>query len=228
MVDNLIWFGDSWPAGNSLRDRTDAFPIVVGNNLGIDSINYAVDGSSQSELIVQFNNWKQEHYNPDKKYILIACLTNDNRFYWKDDTAWFTVLPSGVHRENVKSFYKHTYNEDAINFYSNCCIGNLRYLCNELNVPLLFIRNFKNMEEDLRAQSLMDIGLLQVLLDDPTADWGIVKEKISMTATAHLFNIVAHPINSNVHPNVAGHKKIADIVANKLNEFIIQTKRGKL
>jgi hypothetical protein len=219
-VDHLVWFGDSWPSG-SPGPIDQAFPALVGNNLGITSLNYSVPGSSIPELLIQFARWKTQYYDRDKNYILIACLTNDNRFYWKDDD-WFTIAPWRSEVDDSKYFYKHTYNREAVEFYNTCCIGHLKNLSNECNLPLYFLRNFKNMDEDCKKHSLFDTGLAQFLVDAPHAIWSpdcredlktqILKGQIGKG----LFTDCAHP-------NTHGHKKIADILTDKLQLKIDST-----
>jgi hypothetical protein len=216
-VDHLVWFGDSWPAGVP-GSIDQAFPALIGNNLGITSLNYSRPGSSIPELLIQFNQWKTQGYQTDKKYILIVCLTNDNRFYWKNDGGWFNVSPWNAEFENSKYFYKHTYNREAVDFYNTCCIGHLKNLTSECNIPLYFLRNFKNMHDDCKRHSIFDTGLVQFLLDNPDAIWSedmktqIVKEKIGKG----LFTDCAHP-------NAHGHKKLADLLTDKLQVIINST-----
>ena len=216
-IDHLVWFGDSWPAG--LPGPIDqAFPALVGNNLGITSQNYSRPGSSIPELLIQFDQWKAQEYDQDKNYILIACLTNSNRFYWKDDNDWFTVRAGSIEFENAGYFYKHTYNREAVEFYNASCIGHLKNLSNECDAALYFVRNFKNINEHSEKHSLSDIGLVQFLLDNPDAIWSddlkkqIVKERIGKG----LFTDCAHP-------NAHGHKKIADLLTDKLQLKIDST-----
>ena len=208
-IDQLVWFGDSWPAG--VPGPVDqAFPAVVGEYLGITSLNYARPGSSIPELLIQFNQWKTQDYDRDKNYILIACLTNSNRFYWKDD-KWFTVGYYLRHDSSVENFYKYAYDQEAVDFYNICCIGHLKSLCNDLHIPLCLVRNFESMYTDFKNHSLLDTGLIQFLLDTPNAIWGedikkqIVKEQIGKG----LFTNCAHP-------NADGHKKLADLLTDKL------------
>jgi hypothetical protein len=209
-VDHLVWFGDSWPAGVP-GTKDHAFPALVGNNLGIESLNYSRPGSSIPELLIQFDQWKTQDYHKDKNYILIACLTNSNRFYWNDDYRWFTVGNYLHHDTSVEKFYKHSYNQEAVDFYNSCCIGHLKSLCNDLNISLYLVRNFESMYTDFKNNSLSDTGLVQFLLDDPDAIWRddlkkqITKEKIGKG----LFTDCAHP-------NACGHKKIADLLTDKL------------
>jgi hypothetical protein len=213
-VDKLVWFGDSWPAGDPNPSGL-TFPNLVGKNLNISSLNYARSGASIPQLISQFIEWKNNVYDSKKDYILIACLTNENRFYWKNDNNWFTIAPYAIESENVQSFYKHTYNIEAVDFYNMCCIGHLKNLCNELNVPLYFLRNFKHMNEELISQSLLDIGLIQFLLDNPDAVWSPqLKDQIKY---GQLGKGLFSPC---IHPNLAGHTKIASILTDKLRTII--------
>ena len=209
-VDHLVWFGDSWPAGFP-GSIDQAFPALVGNNLGITSQNYSRPGSSIPELLIQFNQWKTQDYDKDKNYILIACITNSNRFYWRDDDQWFTVGYYLKHENSVENFYKNAYDQEAVDFYNISCIGHLRSLCNDLRIPLYLVRNFESMYVDLTHHSLFDTGLIQFLLDTPTAIWGedIKKQILKEQIGKGLFTDCAHP-------NAHGHKKLADLLTDKL------------
>jgi hypothetical protein len=213
-IDYLVWIGDSWTAGFP-GPAEKSFPALVGNNLGINVCNYARPGSSIPELLIQFDQWKSSEYFPDKNYILIACITGNNRFYWKNDD-WFTVAPWDATADNVKNFYKHAYNKEAVDFYNTSCIGNLKNLCNDLNIPLYLIRNFEHMFKDCEKYSLFDTGLLQFLLDDNNIVWNNdIKNQIKDE------QIGKGLFTSCGHPNDAGYKKIADVLTDKLR-FIIE------
>jgi hypothetical protein len=222
-IDHLVWFGDSWPAGVP-GPLDQAFPTLVGNNLKITSLNYSRPGSSIPEVVRQFYEWKTNDYDPNKKYILIVCLTNNDRFYWKNDN-WFTVAPWIVYdalhdpgnpgAAEVINFYKHSYNKEALDFYNTCCIGHLKNLSNEWSIPLYFVRNFENMSDDCKKNSLLDTGLLQFLLDNNNVFWSDhIKHGVR---EGHIGKGL---FEKCLHPTAAGHKKIADILTDKLRLII--------
>lgn len=221
-VDELVWFGDSWPAGVGISNTKLSFPYLVGNSLDIHTLNYANAGSSIPDMVQQVIRWRNYDYDSSKNYILIACLTSENRFSWKpdDNDKWFTIAPWAVDKsydfnEDVKKFYMYSYNQEAVEFYNKCCVGYLKNLCNEINVPLYLLRNFKGMDEEHRSHSLLDNGLVQFLLDDLNAEWSVnLKKQISAT-------IVGKGLFTKcVHPNIYGHKKIANILTDKLRGII--------
>jgi hypothetical protein len=212
-VDQLVWFGDSWPAGVP-GTRDQAFPALVGNNLDVSSLNFSIGGTSIPGMIFQFEQWKNNAYDPDKHYVLIACLTNNNRFLWKKDQDWFTVMPGNADQTNVSDFYRYSYDSEIIDFYNQCSIGYLKNLCDELSVTLYFLSNFENIAEDLKNQALTDRGLLQLLLDDPKIVWKNKKQ---------ILDANTQWLTDCGHPTADGHKKIADVLTDKLRLIIDKT-----
>jgi hypothetical protein len=71
------------------------------------------------------------------------------------------------------------------------------------------------MDEEHRSHSLLDNGLVQFLLDNLNAEWSVnLKKQISAT-------IVGKGLFTKcVHPNIYGHKKIANILTDKLRGII--------
>jgi hypothetical protein len=215
-IDYLVWLGDSWPHGFPGKIE-DAFPSIVANRLSIPSLNYSIPGSSIPALITQFDKWKSDNYSKNKNYLIIACLTNDQRFFWKNDISWFNILPSGISK-SAKNFYQYAYNAEAVSFYNKCCIGNLENLCRKINVPLYFLNNFKNIDTELEYQSLLKIGLAQFLAGDTDIQWDAdtIQQLVDGRINNSLFSI--RPIG--IHPNALGHDKIANELTDRLKEII--------
>ena len=71
------------------------------------------------------------------------------------------------------------------------------------------------MDEDNRLHSLLDIGLVQLLLDDLNAEWSLkLKNEIKSNSQGKEF------FTNCTHPNIYGHKKIANILTEKLKLII--------
>ena len=84
-MTTLRFFGDSWPAeGGEINTITnsdvESFPTLVGQALGLETINFGVSGSSQPFMLHQLIN------SPIKSGdYAVFCLTSPSRkFYYND------------------------------------------------------------------------------------------------------------------------------------------------
>lgn len=214
MIDEFIWLGDSWPAGAELEKinadpSKSAFPILVGNQLSISSTNLAVSGTSIAENVIVLNNWLTNQYDPNKKYCVIVCITGMHRFYWSDNNGWFTV-GAWLETPQVKKFYAYSFDKESVTFYNTMALGYIQAQCLSRGIKIFFVKNFGEQTVSGVGPFLLDNTLQSYLLDSlenipALFDKGLMKGQ-------QFFE----PLD--LHPNLKGHQKLADIITDKLKD----------
>jgi len=112
-MDNLLVFGDSWPAGAELENRQDRFPVIMAKILNVNLIDLSKDGTSIGYGVYAFLNFLSQQHNPAENYRLLFCLTEPQRDFLLDNGN-FTHMT--VNSKNSKSiiYYKHIWSQDQM------------------------------------------------------------------------------------------------------------------
>jgi len=226
------WFGDSWVAGDELEFQVDStqvknhtFAGLVSQHAGAEMINLSACGSGVNYMLTEFARCKDQ-IDPANDLVFF-CLPPSHRNGTFDELGNFlNILPSGYskHRPHphTKEWYKY-FDNPYQRLYNYDLTTNLLYLwCKQLNISAYFLNIFTTEAESLIScipdsswliprdrclaefiLNIIDNQYGAVIVDDnpdlTNKDWAVQSE---------LVNRYIHPLFC--HPNVEGHKKIAE------------------
>jgi len=236
----FYWFGDSWVFGDelSINDRnTQVFAKIISDHFQAECINLSICGSSINSLTHEFI--KIASTIDPKKDIVFFGLTSNIRISIFDETGLKNILPSGYDKHNLhphtKEWYKY-FDSSTQRVYNYDCNTNLLYLlCKELGIQCYFYNIF----------TTVDLGVFDYI---PLENWLIPKNKCIAEYILPVIDIKNQglivddcpEITSEqwheqkvyvdkyikpcyCHPNIAGHKKIAEELIKCLNYKTKQT-----
>jgi hypothetical protein len=225
----FLAFGDSWPAGIKLEDKSVAFPVLIANNLGMESNNLSEPATSIEHAVMALLHFLENTYDANDEYIALCCLTDSSRnMIWEPNvgriidppkTFW---APSCFTREiqinnphpSVAQYYKYIQTDrmDLYNYTKNIIF--FQTMCDKFGIKLFFVNNFDMI--DLQFKLTKDIVMYGKTLREivkssnykETVD--VNKEFQNRTDESKQY------IDQAGHPSIDGHKQIA----NELTEWI--------
>ena len=207
MIKNLAVFGDSWPAGEELKDPSStAFPVLLSHRLGLTLHDFSQPATSIEHALRKF---LQSHRVWQHDTMVLFCLTNYARSMRIESHKEIEIYPK--HRtEDSINYYKFIYSNELGMFNQLKAILLVQSLCALSGVPLVMITNWNDVtDHDLVDHSkIYPQSMVEIL--------GIPNLESEQFRYIDAKNIYIHP-NQN-HPNVLGHQLIAD----KLYEWIQQ------
>jgi hypothetical protein len=237
----FYWFGDSWLAGEELQLTVPAdqrknytFAKIVSDHYQVDCVNLGENGLSPDIFPLRFSQIVNRLQPGDTVFF---CLSSSHRTILLDDSGHERqIMPDYNTNSNrhpyAKEWYKYfdTKHQRIYNFDRTV---DLLYLwCQSLGVRCCFLNLFTTEPEELMnivpesawiiprdqcaAQSILhtvdnDLGML-VVDDNPrllTVDWERQKELLERYVRPGV-----------MHPNVAGHAKIAEDLIARLQDQI--------
>jgi hypothetical protein len=200
-------FGDSWPAGAELfvNEKSYTFPNVLGKLLGMNTVNLSRDGSSIDESVFYLLDYFQRSEilkHPDQ-YSILFCLTSYSRLMMITSNQEVTqMLPSAPHSEK---YYKYFYSEDNAKFNLVRNLILVQHICESNNIPIYFVFNW-------------DESPSHILLNNDKIYYKTLVEILGMDRNTDLttqFNSCEYI--GQCHPNIEGHKLIAEELSKWIN-----------
>jgi hypothetical protein len=199
MTKCLLTFGDSWPAGSELDARCNdqRFPELVARALGLGSINLAEPATSIDHAVL---NLIQRTDLADS--MVLFCVTAKERGMYFDGGQRVELHPQHTQLPSV-SYYSYLYSDKLGEYNRIKNVLLVQEICNRLNVPVRFVCNWNHppqhalIDPDLfYPQSLVEILGIANFEDD---------------SSFYSTRGCSPYINPNLgHPNLAGHRLIAD------------------
>lgn len=232
MSNILLTFGDSWPAGATLSDKSLAFPKLLAKNLGLVLQDLSEPATSIDHVVLAMFEFLENSYSPDNTYTALFCLTDASRnLAWKDGNCYIPARPDLWkpdcysqelqinNRDNMSPIYFkhiHSLRLEQYNYHKNVTL--LRLLSNKYNITDFFVHNFynPNFEFKIINTDKMYPGTLSSITesDDITE---FVPDEINYTPALPR---IRHRQFSNRkylppggHPSVEGHDRIATELA---------------
>lgn len=209
ILKHLVTIGDSWPAGAELTNTDDAFPLLVAQQLNIESINLAEPATSADQALYRLIN---QELDIDWNHTLILfCLTGISRSMFIRHFALREIHPTSELPAST-AYYKYIHSDELDKFNRIRNILSAQYYCTMQGSKILFVNNWdKTPKHSAIDQSLFyNKTLTEILnighaLDDVELDW---------------YNLSRHEyITPNkCHPNIAGHNVIAKELSNWIKE----------
>jgi hypothetical protein len=237
----FYWFGDSWVKGDELEKilptdswQKSAFPQLVSDYYGAECVNLGINGQGADNLPWEFSKIVST-IDPDKD-VVFFFLSSDTRTWMFDEQGrlcWIGPYPGFVPQN------AHPYWEQYLKYFDNShqraynydrAVDLLYFWCKSLNITCYFSNIFTTQTQPLMDHTDLQCWLLPrdqciatSIIPFIDNDGGSVlvnnipkfKNQQWELQKVHVEKYI-RPLNC--HPNVDGHKKIADFIIDKLKD----------
>jgi len=212
-MDYLVNFGDSWAAGNWLKTpKQQAYSTLLSHQLDMPLLDFAVGSTSIPHLVLQFQQFVDQKYNPEHKYHALFFLTAKARtFLYKDDTDKIIhCSPQTVGTGNAQEdAYYQSYTDSLGNFNLNVTVLALQRLCSLYNINDYYMFGWETapLWKSVNSSKFYANG-----------DWPITKEFYFEYEHKSLQNLIDEKnpcvwtAQHSGHPTDLGHEKIANAI----------------
>jgi hypothetical protein len=208
-MKKLVVFGDSWPAGAELTDPGQyCFPSLIGNLLNLQVDNQSQPGTSADQSVLRFLNYDLNNCS------VLFCFTSYTRYIRFDNSQDLEVHPNNKDLASL-NYYTQFYSDELgkFNFLKNILI--VQGVCKSLNIPVYCITNWNTVPDHklIDSNTFYKKSLFEILgMTNVTTE--SAKEydfRLQMLRNKQYI----YPNSS--HPNINGHKLIAEELASWIN-----------
>ena len=232
----LLTFGDSWPAGAKIKDKSQAFPALIAEQLSMDLLDLSKPATSIDHAVMAFFNFLENIYKSSDQYTALFCLTDISRSMawrpavavperdqlWEQDSTTLELQVGNRVDELSGVYFKelHSSRLELFNYHKNITL--LKLLCKKYNIRDFYAHNFYDPNLEFRIvdkENFYPVTLRQTLDCKP------YKEVLRIQATPEEQQEVARAkldtnelIGHGGHPTVAGHRVLADKLFNWIKE----------
>lgn len=231
----FYWFGDSWVYGAELEKilpasqcQQSAFPQIVSDHYGAECVNLGMNGSSVDNLAWEFSK-VVDNIDPDHDRVFFF-LSSDIRTWMFNDKghmSWIGVYPGFVPTNahpHWKEYFKYFDNPHQRTYNYDRSVNLLYFWCKSLGIKCYLSNIFTTQPTPTMDHTSPDSWLLPrdqciataiVPCIDNNAGEMLVNDVPTLTdkqwkiQQAHVEKYIK-PLNA--HPNVEGHKKIAQTI----------------
>jgi hypothetical protein len=212
-MTKFLVFGDSFPAGCDLADTDCRFPKLIADGLGWELIDFSQGSSSIDHAVHFFMSWIQKQ-NSINDTVALFCLTDPSRTMYFDEHDNLRELTP--HSNNtLAQYYKIMLNPKTEQHIWIKNITLLNLLCKHHSIPAYFINNWAY------SQSLVDYvdcaypESICEILGFSEREWDYYKSNPfeQVDKSGKYFDRGCY------HPNVQGHKKIAETLTEWLKNY---------
>lgn len=228
----LVGFGDSWTFGSELdRPQEQNWLYQLGQLMDVEILNMSTPASSIGHLVVQLFNFMRSQ-DQDQKLIFMVGMTGQSRYlaYNSVESEFVNVTPEAVyHTSNIHpsgrppavvenfrpvfdAFYKYIDNIRYREFIATSTIFTFQNYCRLKNIPVLFFSYFDKLYIDRK------------MIDNTT----VLPDHMTYLLTGSEYRLP--DIRNNLyfegklfHPNIDGHRRIAEILYEKYVQTYGQT-----
>jgi hypothetical protein len=211
-----------------------AFPHWVSTHRNNCYINFSGSGRSLDFALYQLTKFCKENLNPDTKYTVFLCTTAQSRKFAID------IAGQHHHRQLIRFHHPNTKAIDqdfAFSIYnSTVCLNNFYLLCYRYNIDLKIIPVWDFFESHSEIDIVPDNAWLSKIPltklafgedfdlnncekpGDDIYNANGIGHALGRKAVAH--HLRNHPYIKPMvmHPNIDGHKKLAETIINLLTE----------
>jgi hypothetical protein len=196
----LVNFGDSWAHGPGGMPHVDnhCYAMQLSRLTNRQFVDLSKPSTSAAHMVVQFQRFIKEYYQPDQDYVAIFFITAQERKLAFDDAGGVREL----HPENPDSwaYYKHVYTDHLGEFELNTIILTLQAMSRYYNIDDRYLLGWQEPklwpEVDIsRFYRQGQTNAMQLLGGD----------KIVNCAYSGNINFIPN----DGHPSVDGHTQIA-------------------
>jgi hypothetical protein len=217
MIPNLVTFGDSWPAGEELKDRTQAFGHVLAKMLNAVAYeNHAIGGTSNDRTILQLQEYIQNHATVEN-HVAVFFITSASRRSLLDSHNNIKEIrvPQDWKTESdpvVSNWYRYFHSDPSDRFNLYKVLLSLQRICEQYKIQDYYVSGWTDVDFSMP---------------------GVDTDKIFPTTCVEIFGIknsrefldmdqnqYVYPNTS--HPNTQGHVVIARHLYHWLAKFLTQ------
>lgn len=212
-MNDLLVFGDSFPAGAELDNLDDRFPVLVANQLQRKLVDFSQGATSNDHMVFNLMSYLKSNV-PSNDCVALFCLTDPSRTLCFDGENFNEITP---HDDSTvsKAYFKYVYSNKLEKFNWEKNVGYLEYACRLHNIRAFFINNWKH-PYDLGSivtnsynQSICE------LLGSDLREWdgrmGVNPFDIEISKSSNKY------FSGKYHPNALGHKLIAKHIVEWIN-----------
>ena len=203
MIEHLAVFGDSWPNGAELEDRTQAFGYLLANRLNANYDHRAVSASSNDRTVLQLQQYINDHTTVTGHTAIFFLTSTSRRLFLDDNGIREIKVPPNWRNESdpfVKSWYMYfqTKQLDQFNLYKN--LLSLQRICQQYQIQDFYLSGWTDLEFDMPG-----VDTTKIYPKSCTQLFGgkNVEE-------FHDFGQNPYIYPNSSHPNISGHALIAD------------------
>jgi hypothetical protein len=203
MIEHLAVFGDSWPNGAELKDRTQAFGYLLANRLNASYHHHAISASSNDRTILQLRQYIKNQTTVAGHTAVFFLTSVSRRLFLNNNGIRELKIPSNLRDESdpfVKSWYMYFQSEesDQFNLYKN--LLSLQRICDQYQIRDYYISGWTDLDFEMPGVDTKKIY--------PTSCVKLFDGK--NTEEFHDFEQNQYIYPNRSHPNIAGHALIAD------------------
>lgn len=219
----LYCFGDSWAAGAELRRGEHSFVFWVSNELSVDYVNYGLEGSSLGLILhTLVSNISQI----TKDDLVIVVVPPDTRWYDENKEGFYSV--QNFQRDDYFKFL----NKKTLRWFTYhhaLFVYTIQKILNDIGCKYVLAHNYGQIDDYKKYNLLIDYTKflsdlsLTDLLSGHIKSWKSYPEHLP---PQHRYDSDGPPPNlfsgvyfagCSTHPNELGHKKIAELLLEKIN-----------
>lgn len=227
-MNSLICFGDSWAAGAELTRNQKPFVYWLAQSLNINAINYGREGSSLGIILHAIITNAQKITAND---VVIVIVPPDTRWYDENEQQGFYSVQNWQREDYFRFLNNKTL--EWFTYHHALFVYAIQKILNDIGCKYVLAHNYGqisdykkyNLNIDytrfLSQQSLTD------LLSGHTIEWRGYPDHLPAEnrydqdgPPAEIFSGIYFE-GCQQHPNELGHKKIAELLLQKINEHKI-------
>ena len=214
--DNVVVFGDSWPAGEELQPGENTFGEIIANHYSSKFYNYAQPRTSIEHMLLQADNFlKNKTQIIEQTTCAVFFLTDIGRSIFWDSNKQIKSIRAANGDHNY--YYKQIHSEELAIFRANQALLALQRMCQVHNLHDFYIVGWTKCPMLLSGTDLNKIyqqgnstclNMFKVYDNDPTDDPNFI------------FYDYNHYIKPNqCHPNQLGHQTIANNLIQWIDQY---------
>ena len=204
MINHLVTFGDSWPAGAELQDLTKAFGHKLAEMLNVVSYeNCAISGTSNDRMIFQLQEYIKDH-NTVKDHVAVFFITSASRRLHLDDSnniIELKVPPNWKYESDPlrANWYRYFHSNVSDNFNLYKLLLSFQRICEQYHFQDYYVSGWTDINFEMPGvdtKKIFPITCIEMFGSKNTIEF-------------HDFEQNQYIYPNQSHPNEQGHTVIA-------------------
>jgi len=205
MIKTILNFGDSW-AHAADTGRENGYATIISKELGMNLQDYSIPSTGNPRMILQFQTFLEEAYQPNNQYIALFFVSAVERLIFFDEKQPYDLWP-----DSFEDFYTRWYSDSYGEFVTNSSLIVLQHMCRSRGIRDVYILGWQT------PILWPDVDQSRFLFEGRTS----IAQKFGGKGLTPLYDLInrvnsIYLIPNNGHPSVAGHRFIADSVLHHL------------
>jgi hypothetical protein len=214
--DNVVVFGDSWPAGEELKPGEKTFGEIIANHYNSKFYNYAQVCTSIEHMLLQADDFLKNKTQIIKQTTCAVFFLTDiaRSIFWDSNKQIKSIRVIG---DVNKYYYKQIYSEELATFKANQALLAVQRMCQVYDLHDFYIVGWTKFPMLLSGTDLNKVyeqgnstclDMFKVYDNDPTDDPNF------------MYYDYNHYIRPNqCHPNQLGHQTIANNLIKWIDQY---------